>query len=76
MKEIIEVEIPLVRKRRRLIRAREMMSANGARQWEEKIVVGGGAVAPEGSRSGDGGEEGQATLPLVVILFEQCTEGE
>lgn len=87
--EAVEVEVPLVRKRRKLVKtgegiaARDNVSAEEARPirgvaeqrvWEP--VGGEGSVAREGSRLGDGGEEGQTTLPLVLVPFGPVTEEE
>lgn len=84
-----QVEVPMVQKRRRLMRAgmiipaRENVSAEEARltrdaaeQREVGIGGGEGSVAIERSRSGDRHEEGQEALPLVLVPFEPVTEEE
>lgn len=85
MEELSKAEIPLVRKRKRLMRdgdivqARNNVSANEAiptrersgqaEQKEEETVAGEGVVAREGSRAREGDEKRQV-LPLVVMPFE------
>lgn len=84
-----QVEVPLVRKRRRLMRAgeiiptRENVSSKEARPTRDaaeqrEVGTGGGegSVAPQRSQSGDRREEGQAALPLVLVPFEPVIEEE
>lgn len=66
-----------------MIFIRENVSAEEARSTknaaEQKDGEPGGeegSVAREGSQSGDGGEEGQTTLTLVLVPFELVTEEE
>lgn len=80
--EVSEMEVPLVRKWRRLMRAgdnvptrenvlaEEMTSTRDVADQKEGDTGGGeGLMAPERSRLGDGGD-GRQALPLVVVPFE------
>lgn len=52
----------------------EVMSTRDvAKQREGETGGGEGSVVPRGSRLGNGGEERQATLPLVLVPFEPIT---
>lgn len=88
VEEVSDDEVPLVRKRRRLVRAgetvpaRENMAAEEAsstrdvaNQRDRETGGGKGTMVPEASRSGDGGE-GRQALPLVVVPFEPVREEE
>lgn len=78
VEELSEAEVPLVRKRRRLMRVgtivsiEERVSANEAmptRNEAEQTVTGEGMVAREGSQARKGDEERQV-LPLVMVPFK------
>lgn len=79
--EVSEMEVPLVRKWRRLMRvgdnvptrenvSEETTSTRDVADQKEGDTGGGeGLLAPERSRLGDGGD-GRQALPLVVVPFE------
>lgn len=78
VEEEAEAEVPLVQKRRRLMKVGDMVSTregassgevvpatDGSDHREKSREVGEDASAPEGSRADDGAEETRAELPLV-----------
>lgn len=86
-RETVEAEVLLVMKRRRLMKAGETALAKEnvvaektgavgevAEQGGEKPRSREGSVRPVATRSGDGGEEGQAALPLELVPFEAVLE--
>lgn len=53
-----------------------ILTKDTAKQREGETSERGGSVTPERSRSGDGGNKGQAALSLVLVPVEPVTEGE
>lgn len=87
--EILEVDIHLVLKRRKLVKAggivpaKENVAAEEMRSPRDMIEQEGGepekregSAVPGPFWLGDEGEEGQAVLPLVLVPFEPITKEE